>query len=230
MRTGEASFVHLSPTDPEVPALSRLDLGHYEAARAAALAGVPERTLYQWAHAGLIVPSASAGRQKMWSYGDLLTLRLVRWLRADRTTDGMKLARSSMTEIRRAIETLGDDLWVDDHAGRGRPTILVTPPGDVLLDRDQTEALYGQLLLDTPVDLFAPFDQGPDLRQPRPRLRIVPGKVAGEPHLVRSRLTTRTVGALADRGFPIKQIASLYPSEDPIALGEAVELEQQLAG
>lgn len=208
--------------------LSRLDLGSYEAARAAALAGVPERTLYQWAQAGLIVPSASAGRQKLWSYGDLLTLRLVRWLRTDKTADGVKLARSSMAEIRRAIDELGADLWVEDDDGHRRPTILVTPQGDLLLDRDPPEALDGQLLLHA-VDLFAPFDEGPDLRQPRPRLRIVPGKVAGEPHLVHSRLTTRTVGALAGRGFSIDQIAALYPHEDAVALREAVELEQQLA-
>lgn len=174
-------------------------------------------------------PSASASRQKLWSYGDLLTLRLVRWLRADKTVDGVRLARSSMAEIRRAIDKLGDDPWVEDDAGHSRPTVFVSAEGEILLDRDPPEALGGQLLLDTVVDLFAPFDEGPDLRQPRPRLRIVPGKVAGEPHLVHSRLTTRTVGALADRGFTLKQIAALYPSEDPVALGEAVELERQLA-
>jgi uncharacterized protein (DUF433 family) len=68
-----------------------------------------------------------------------------------------------------------------------------------------------------------------DLRAPRPRLRIVPGKVAGEPHLVGSRLTTRTVAALAARGFSAEQIAALYMHEDPAALAEAVELERSLA-
>lgn len=207
---------------------SRLDLGHYEAARAAALAGVPERTLYQWAQVGLIVPSASATRQKLWSYGDLLTLRLVRWLRVDKTASGVKLARSSMTEVRRAIEKLGDDLWREDVAGQGRSALLVTPEGKILLDRLPPEALDGQLLLPD-FDLFAPCDEGPDLLQPRPRLRIVPGKVAGEPHLVHSRLTTRVVAALGGRGMSLKQIAALYPHEDATALGEAVELEQQLA-
>jgi len=68
-----------------------------------------------------------------------------------------------------------------------------------------------------------------DLRVPRPRLRIVPGKVAGEPHLVGSRLTTRTVAGLAVRGLSVAQIAVLYPHEEPEALAEAVELERSLA-
>jgi hypothetical protein len=40
------------------------------------------------------------------------------------------------------------------------------------------------------VDLFTPFEDGPDLREPAVHLRIVPGRYAGEPHLLGSiRLT-----------------------------------------
>ena len=39
---------------------------------------------------------------------------------------------------------------------------------------------------------------------------------------------TRTVAALAQRGFSITQIESMYPDEDPDALRQALDLEKQL--
>lgn len=208
--------------------LSPLDLGHYEAERAAALAGVPPSTLYYWARTGLILPSVSAEREKLWSYRDLLTLRLVRWLRTPK--DDPSIARTTMSEVRQLLDKVGDDLWRVDEAGRDVPTILVARGGSVVLDERPRSMLGGQYLLNgDELDLFAPFEMGVDLRVPRPRLRIVPGKVSGEPHLAGSRLTTRTVAALAERGFPIGQIAKLYPREDRVALREALEFERSLA-
>lgn len=58
--------------------VDRLDVGAYEVPRAAALAGVPLSTLYHWAREEVVTPSVSATREKLWSYRDLLTLRLVR--------------------------------------------------------------------------------------------------------------------------------------------------------
>ena len=97
-----------------------------------------------------------------------------------------------------------------------------------MLDRSPREDLQGQALLDGTVDLFARFQSGPDLRRARPHLRIARGKVAGEPHLAHSRLTTHSVAALADRGLSAGRITQLYPHEDRIALHEALDLERQL--
>lgn len=208
--------------------MSPLDLGHYEAERAAALAGVPNNTLYYWARTGLILPSVSAEREKLWSYRDLLTLRLVRWLRTPK--EDLSIARTTMSEVRQLLDKVGDDLWRVDEAGRDVPTILVARDGSVVMNERPRSTLGGQYLLDgDELDLFAPFGTGVDLRVPRPRLRIVPGKVSGEPHLAGSRLTTRTVAALAERGFSTGQIAELYPREDRVALEEALELERSLA-
>lgn len=206
--------------------VSRLDLGHYEALRAAALAGVPKSTLYHWAREQLIVPSISATREKLWSYGDLLTLRLVRWLR----TDKPEAARTAMSQVRKMLDELGDALWTLDEAGREVPTIKVTSSGEVTRVDGPAETLAGQRVFEgDEFDLFGPFDTGPDLRAPRPRLRIVPGKVAGEPHLAHSRLTTRDVAGLAARGFTLEEISDLYPDEDRDALREAIDLEDELA-
>jgi uncharacterized protein (DUF433 family) len=69
---------------------------------------------------------------------------------------------------------------------------------------------------------------GPNLVLPRPHLRIVPSRVAGEPHVEHSRLTTQTVAALALRGNSTGQIAEMY-AEPEHAIAEAVDLERQLS-
>lgn len=208
--------------------ISRLDLGAYEAPRAAALSGIPLSTVYDWARKGVVVPSISPTREKLWSYGDLLTLRLVRWLRSDKTS----ARRTAMTEVRQALDAFGDELWDETQDGRDRPTIRVDAAGHVIHDRGVD--VTGQQVLDDVLDLFAPFElgpdvSGPDLRRPDRHLRIAPGRCAGEPHLMGTRLTTRTVAALAARGYDVEMISRLYPGEDVEALSEAIRFEQQLA-
>lgn len=203
--------------------ISRLDLGAYEAPRAAALAGLPVSTLYDWARKEVVVPSVSAQREMLWSYGDLLTLRLVRWLR----TDKQEARRTAMSEVRAALDQFSDDLWSEVEPGDTRPTIKVDQAGRVF-HRDRLESSSGQRALDGTLDLFEPFSTGPDLRQPDKHLRIVPGKCSGEPHVLGTRLTTRTVAALGQRGYSLDSIAALYPDAEVAALEEALRLERTL--
>ncbi len=205
-------------------AISRLDLGAYEAPRAAALSGVPLSTVYDWARKGVVVPSISPSRAKLWSYGDLLTLRLVRWLRSDKAD----ARRTAMAEIRAMLDRFADDLWREAASGHDRPTIAIDASGHVF-HIERSESVSGQRAFDDALDLFAPFEDGPDLREPDAHLRIVPGRCAGEPHLLGTRLTTRTIAALAERGYGLDTIAALYPDEDVDALGEALSFEQRLA-
>jgi uncharacterized protein (DUF433 family) len=83
------------------------------------------------------------------------------------------------------------------------------------------------------LDLIEPFTtneatEGPNLQSPRPHLRIVPGKLAGSPHIVSSRIETVAIAALADRHLEPDQIHTLYPLVAPVAIAEAIDLEQQL--
>ena len=55
--------------------------GAYTAERAAALSGVPKSTVHYWARQDILIPSVSAERVKLWSYGDLMALRTIYWLR-----------------------------------------------------------------------------------------------------------------------------------------------------
>jgi uncharacterized protein (DUF433 family) len=80
--------------------------------------------------------------------------------------------------------------------------------------------------------LMSPFElgglRGPDLRKPRPDLRIAPARVAGEPHVARTRITTQTLAALAQRGYEADRVARMY-SLPMSAVKQALDLEQTLA-
>lgn len=211
--------------------------GCYDAARAAALSGVPKTTVYWWARHRIVEPSVSPVREKLWSYSDLMALRVVSWLRHSKSAkDGFDLPASPMPRVRKALALLDElelDPWSPD-ASVGSP-LLVDRAGSIYIRvPDGILNLHRQpvLLPDDVLGLTAPFDsagmKGPDLLRPRPHLRIVPSKVAGEPHVEHSRLTTQTIAALADRGYPATRIAAMYDEPDEV-VDEAIDLERQLA-
>jgi uncharacterized protein (DUF433 family) len=207
--------------------------GCYEAGRAAALAGVPLSTVYHWARKEVVVPSVSPVKEKLWSYADLMALRIIHWLRHPKG-DTASLAASPMSEVRRALKTLEErdlDLW--RGGAELRSPLRVDRAGRIfIVDSEGVTDMRGASLIEGVLDLLGPFDagatSGPDLRRPREHLRIVPGKCAGEPHLAGSRLTTIELGALAARGFDLEAIVRLYPDEERDAIAEAIDLERQL--
>lgn len=211
--------------------------GCYEASRAAALSGVPKTTVYWWASHGIVVPSVSPVREKFWSYSDLMALRIVSWLRHPKESDAEPLPASPMPQVRRALvllDELGLGLW-DSDDDYDSP-LLVGGSGEIFVrTRDAILNLHRQptILPERALRLTAPFceagGEGPNLIRPRPHLRIVPAKVTGEPHIENSRITTQTLAALADRGFSVDQIASMYQT-DAEAVLEGIDLERQLTG
>lgn len=216
-------------------ALSAND-GCYDAARAAALSGVPKTTVYWWARHGVVVPSVSPVQEKLWSYSDLMALRVVSWLRHSKATvEGVELPASPMPKVRQALSLLDDigrDPW--SPAGVAASPLVVDRAGNIYVRVDDVVMNLRRqpvLLSEDVLGLTAPFDSagmsGPDLLRPRSHLRIVPSKVAGEPHLEQSRLTTQTVAALADRGYTAGQIAEMYEEPEP-AIAQAIDLERQL--
>lgn len=208
--------------------------GCYEAPRAAALSGVPISTIYDWARKEVVIPSVSAEREKLWSYADLMALRIVYWLRHPKGGPETVPA-SPMPEVRRALgrlDEMGLDIWASDGT-RPSPLLVDRTARICIAAADELVDARGQQVMADCLDLLAPFldggdVRGPDLRQPRPRLRIVPGKCAGEPHLRGTRLTTQTVAALVDRGYDVDGVHRLYPDQDLEAITEAIDLERQL--
>ena len=207
--------------------------GCYDARRTAALSGIPRSTVYDWARKGVVVPSISPEREKLWSYADLMALRIVSWLRHPKALDGDVRPASAMRHVREALVQLdeqGLDLW-DGRAGAS--PLFVDPTGKIVIDTPAaTHDLSGQGVLPGWLDLLGVFEgsdgAGPDLRRPREHLRIVPGKCAGEPHIDGSRLTTVTVAALSGRGYTLDDVARLYPDESRQSLEEAIDLERSL--
>jgi uncharacterized protein (DUF433 family) len=205
----------------------------YPADRAAALAGVPRSTLYHWARTGLVVPQVSASKIKRWSFSDLLLLRLVEWLRKDKPETN--LPRSRMREVRTALsfaEDLGDQLrsqrvrvFVDKGGGlrfQGGGEMFVP------LGRNLAQSAMGWEV--DLVDVFEAFPGivGPDLAAPRPTLRIIPGKLSGEPHVEGTRVPTNVLDALRQRDYDVERIAELYPDVSQEGIREALDLEEQL--
>ena len=207
--------------------------GCYDARRTAALSGVPRCTVYDWARKGVVVPSISHEREKLWSYADLMALRITSWLRHPKRLDADLRPVSAMRHARDALVQLdeqGFDLW-DGRAGAS--PLYVSPTGKiVIVTPEATHDLSGQGGLSEWLDLLGPFEGtdgvGPDLRRPREHLRVVPSKCAGEPHLAGSRLTTLTVAALTGRGYTLDDVVRLYPNETRESLVEAIDLEHSL--
>jgi uncharacterized protein (DUF433 family) len=207
--------------------------GAYTADRAASLSGVPRSTIHYWARTGVIVPSVSGERVRLWAYGDLMALRIVYWLRQRKTTSGgAEIPATSMTAVRRALGQLHD---IDVPFGRdGHGSVWVDGGGKLYLRRDAgPETVAGQAVIEDAIDLIAPFTtleglRGPDLASPRPQLRIVPGRLSGSPHIVHTRLETRALYALHRDGLDAAAIRALYPYLSETQLAEALDLEGQL--
>jgi uncharacterized protein (DUF433 family) len=209
--------------------------GAYTADRAAALSGVPKSTMHYWARKEILVPSVSADRIRLWSYSDLLALRVIAWLRATKTApDGQAVAPTTMTAVRTGLRELaGIDLglWTEE----GSPNIAVDRGGRIVLNATPSpEHPDGQAVLDADaLDLLRPLAigrlvRGPDLVAPRPRLRIVPGKLAGAPHVQSTRIETEALAALRRRGLTVSKITALYPAIDTADVEDALDLEREL--
>jgi uncharacterized protein (DUF433 family) len=208
--------------------------GAYTAERAAALSGVPKSTVHYWSREGILVPSVSPERVKLWSYGDLMALRTIYWLRQTKQDpSGREVPRTAMKAVRRALREIAALKldWSED----GAPHIAVDRAGGIVIEHDgRAQRPGGQSILDADMlDLLAPFASreglhGPDLSVPRPRLRIVPGKLGGSPHVAHTRLESQALGALADSGLAQAKIYRLYPDVERAAIEDALDLERQL--
>lgn len=177
----------------------------------------------------------------LWSYADLMQLRIIHWLRQPKKgTDELEIPASTLNAVRRArtkLASLDLELWTED----GGPSVRVDHQGNVWLATepsleradDGQRALGGAGPGDTVLEILAPFQtssaRGPDLTHPRPHLRIVPGKLGGSPHIAHTRVESQAVGALTASGLPVAKIYELYPDVDHPSIDQAIDLEQQLA-
>lgn len=213
--------------------------GAYSAERAAALAGVPQSTIYYWARHGIYVPTLSRERVMLWSWSDLLALRAIYWLRAAKPE--LEIQSTTMRSVRQVLAALEEDFGtrLGEHLAsrsvillvdaRGRPYIEV---GEAVL-RPIASGVYQKTSAEVSIDLLAEYEpglglHGPHLLVPRPLLRIIPGKLGGQPHVYDTRVETRVIMALKARGYETKRLLEFYPFLDPNSVQQAIDLEEQL--
>lgn len=83
---------------------------------------MPKSTVHYWARQGILVPSVSPVRVRLWSYGDLLALRTIYWLRQTKhDPSGREVPPTAMRAVRRALREIAAlklDLWSEDSAPR----------------------------------------------------------------------------------------------------------------
>ncbi len=211
--------------------------GAYAADRAAALSGVPVSSVHRWAHENVLVPSASLQRPKLWSYTDLMGLRIVHWLiQAGTAANGAMVPRATMPSVREALRQLQEldfGLCTRDRGAavtvdrRGRIQLVAEPDLQVSVG-ESLMATDDELLTVTDAFVTAAGGRGPDLNRPRPGLRIAAGRLGGSPHVAHTRVESQALASLVLAGLPKATVYALYPSVSREAINEALDLERQL--
>lgn len=207
--------------------------GRYKASRASQLSGIPERTLYDWARHDVLVPDFDRDSPKLWSYRDLILLRMVFWLREK----GMEREEvASHVEDTRHLLSLGDIRAArarsdGSHLHRGKETVSVE--GQAAFE--EVFEYLDEFTVDEAANLVGEVRQrtlwGPNLREPSARTQISPWVMSGEPCVRNTRIPTSTLYALhRTRALSAVAIMRLYPGVTEEDVQDALELEAKLRG
>lgn len=231
MMADEGDAVGTAMSDEERAVLRhalRFPRGRYEASRAAQLSGIPERTVYDWAKGGVLVPDFHRASPMRWSYRDLVYLRLLARFRAH----GMP--RDNAAERVRLVRGLASN-------DNGLDEVRITDKGLLLpgedYDRLSGEAVLGDLAeLTTSFDLLAPITGvetehlwGPNLVKPSDHTFISPAVLGGEPCIEGTRIPSAAVHALVEgRGMSNAQVVVLYPQLTEAGVEDAVAIERRM--
>jgi uncharacterized protein (DUF433 family) len=190
---------------------------------AAALSGATLRQLAHWRKAApgrgaVLVPEISTVRPVLYSFRDVVALRTCVKLRND----------ASLQKIRRALDTLRDELRERDHLSEyrlvadGSSIYLVAPEQVVDLVRRKANIVIHQM-----VDVLRPFYRDgrhiPDLLRPRDHVTVDPAVRGGVPVIEGTRVPYDEVAALLRDGVPAERISDYYPSVTATAARDAAD-------
>jgi uncharacterized protein (DUF433 family) len=175
------------------------------------------------------VPDYQRASPKLWSYRDLVFLRLLARMRQH----GFKRDQAAKSVVRlRTI--LADPSNVLDTVRVG--------DGGLFLGDESRDLLSGQqasqeiLTLTQPFDLLEPVEGvnrhptwGPDLVEPSAHTYISPAVMGREPCVDSTRVPSASILALVEqRGLNTAQIVRLYPRLSDAGVEDAVELERRM--
>ena len=197
----------------------------YSPKLAAALSGATLRRLAHWRKAGsgrgtVLIPEISAVRPVLYSFRDVMALRTCVKLRDD----------ASLQKIRRALDTLRDDL-----GERDLPAYRLVADGDTvsLVAPDQAIDLVhnkANFVIHEMVDVLRPFYRDgrhiPDLLRPRDHVTVDPAVRGGIPVIDGTRVPYDEVAALLRDGVPADRVPGFYPSVTATAALEAADFAE----
>ncbi|MER7207490.1 DUF433 domain-containing protein [Streptosporangium sp. NPDC000239] len=198
----------------------------YDPKLAAALSGATLRQLSHWRNTGarrgaVLIPEVSSRRPVLYSFRDVVALRTCVKLRND----------ASLQKIRRALDTLRDDLKEREHLSSYK---LVADAGTIYLAAsDQAVDLVrrkANVVIHQMVDVLQPFYRDgrhiPSLLQPRPHVTVDPAVRGGVPVIEGTRVPYDEVAALLRDGVPAERISDYYPSVTATAALDAADFAE----
>ncbi len=200
---------------------------------ASVLTGATVRQLAYWrkqtaSAMPLLVPAGKRGGRYLYSWGDVVALRTIVYLRQEK----------SLPRIRRAVEALRRleaEEWT--HLGAyslisTESTIVVKTPSGQLLDLEQQPGtVLDEVLMRDVLEPFATSSgrNVPALKQPRPRIAVDPAVLGGYPVIAGTRVPFDVVARLAQDDLEPAEITAIYPSVDLEAIDDATEFAEQVA-
>lgn len=214
----------------------RRPVGRYTYTRASHLAGIPQRTLHDWANKRVFVPDFNDETPKQWSYRDLVLVRLFAWLRSHRFDPARGSKR--VLGVRRGLESgevdpeqpfrsIDGSFFVGDETTDAASG--ATPFGTMLGLLDVFDLIAVADSIDGPPPPELRAVSGPNLVRPSQHTAISPWVYAGEPCIRRTRLPTATIWALSDeQGLGDEEIANLYPGIEQTHVHDAIALERRV--
>ncbi|MFI6457158.1 DUF433 domain-containing protein [Streptosporangium amethystogenes] len=166
----------------------------------------------------VLIPEISSTRPVLYSFRDVVVLRTCVKLRND----------ASLQKIRRALDTLRDDLKEHDHLSSytlvtdGSSIYLAEPDQAVDLVRKKANVVIHEM-----VDVLQPFYRDgrhiPPLLRPRAHVTVDPAVRGGVPVIEGTRVPYDEVAALLRDGLPPERISEYYPSVTPTAALDAAD-------
>ncbi|MFJ6568831.1 DUF433 domain-containing protein [Streptomyces sp. NPDC091292] len=197
----------------------------YEPKLAAALSGATLRQLSHWRRASgpkgaVLVPEISSERPILYSFRDVVALRICVQLREE----------ASLQKIRRALNTLREDLGEWEHLSTYK---LVAGPDTIYLaEPDHAVDLIkgGNVVIHQMVDVLAPFYKDgrsiPALLTPREHVAVDESVRGGEPVIQGTRIPASDIAALVRDGIPPDQIGEFYPGVTAEAARDAADFSE----
>ncbi|MDR1386910.1 MAG: DUF433 domain-containing protein [Propionibacteriaceae bacterium] len=192
----------------------------------AVLSGASVSQLNRWRRTGLLVPETRSTRPPLYSFRDVVALRVVVRLRADTSLQRIRRAFGRLTEY-----DLTDHVSNYRFAVHGQSIAVWTDDGWLDLVKN-----HGQYELFRMSDIYKPFvtkygTSVVDFRHPRPHLEVDARKVGGWPVLANTRIGYDVIAtAAAGDALSARDVSKFYPGSTVEAIRDAIDFDAEVRG